>query len=613
MASAAEDDDAWLYGDNDKTDAGATNERSSDSKLQVDESALLQNKDESQQDDREAGELSCEDEQGQQSEGPATDPVEVDGEAKGPSAEADKNGDAGDGADEDEDDDDDDDDDVQVTIRDIKAPPYSTYPGPTQTVNLNIKRGPPFTSNLGPGSGVPGVGKTKGLDVDEVALINGTSIYEFNIESLEDKPWRKPGADITDYFNYGFNEDTWKIYCDRQRKLRSDNNVPIKEWRTGRNEVPQAHVFLGDAPLAWQQQRQQQQGPLPPEPLLPQVPIPPVNENSKYTGVVIGVPPPLLGSKKAGPPPGRKMSGSIDVIGGGAPSLPSRRPGAAKEGVIQVIGAGEQPLGGITLPPTHMPPPGLHGHGPRWAQRAPAHPRHDPRCPTTRLRDRRLPTTTVHAPAPPLPGSASGGGPSGDRGSSYGEDGRSSYYNGASGYGQSYGDDGGGSGGGGSWSGRERSERGHGSERGDRSDRERERDRERPSSRREYDDEERRESRRYREYYRERERERDRDRERDRRERGGGIEDEYEETSSSSRYERRHREHRGDKEERERHRSSRRRHHRGGDDEEEEERRSSKHKHKRSKKERPPVEEAEAPSGEAGGASEAAGDDSKAD
>ncbi|XP_075546382.1 factor interacting with poly(A) polymerase 1 isoform X2 [Dermacentor variabilis] len=507
MASAAEDDDAWLYGDNDKTDAGASNERSSDSKLQVDESALLQNKDESQQDDREAGELSCEDEQGQQSEGPATDPVEVDGEAKGPSSEADKNGDAGDGADEDEDDDDDDDDDVQVTIRDIKAPPYSTYPGPTQTVNLNIKRGPPFTSNLGPGSGVPGVGKTKGLDVDEVALINGTSIYEFNIESLEDKPWRKPGADITDYFNYGFNEDTWKIYCDRQRKLRSDNNVPIK-----------------------------------------------------------------------------------------------------------VIGAGEQPLGGITLPPTHMPPPGYMGMGLDGLSVPPPIPGMIPGVPPPGYETGAFPPPRFTHPPPPLPGSAGGGGPGGDRSSSYGEDGRSSYYNGASGYGQSYGDDGGGSGGGGSWSGRERSERGHGSERGDRSERERERDRERPSSRREYDDEERRESRRYREYYRERERERDRDRERDRRERGGGAEDEYEETSSSSRYERRHREHRGDKEERERHRSERRRrHHRGGDDEEEEERRSSKHKHKRSKKERPPVEEAEAPSGEAGGAPEAAGDESKAD
>ena len=29
-----------------------------------------------------------------------------------------------------------------------------------------------------------------------------------------------PGADITDYFNYGFSEETWKLYCDKQRKMR---------------------------------------------------------------------------------------------------------------------------------------------------------------------------------------------------------------------------------------------------------------------------------------------------------------------------------------------------------------------------------------------------------
>lgn len=568
MAAAAEDDDAWLYGENDKTDAGASNEEASDSQSKADDSTVLQNKDEAQQDDREAGELSCEDEQGQQSEGPPTDPVEVEGEGK--VSEADKNGDAADGLDDDEDDDDDDDDDVQVTIRDIKASPYGAYPGPTQTVNLNIKRGPPFASNLGPGSGVPGVGgKTKGLDVDEVALINGVSIYEFNIESLEDKPWRKPGADITDYFNYGFNEDSWKIYCDRQRKLRSDNNVPIK----GGLLLP------------------------------PQVPIPPVNENSKYTGGMAAVAPPL-GSKKAGPPPGRKMSGSIDVIGGGAPSLPSRRPGAAKEGVIQVIGSADQSMGGITLPPTHMPPPGYLGMGLEGLGVPPPIPGMIPGVPPPGYETGAFPPPRFTHPPPPLPSSATGGGGGGgDRGSSY-DDGRSSYYNGAGGYGPPYGDEGGS----GSWSSRggDRSDR-HGSERIDRSERERDRERERPSSRREYDDEERRESRRYREYYRERERERERDRERDRRggDRGMG-EEEYEE---SSRYERRHREHRSEKEER--HRSSRRRHHRGGDDEEEEERRSSKHKHKRSKKERPPVEEAEALPAE-GGPSEAA-EEGKAD
>lgn len=30
------------------------------------------------------------------------------------------------------------------------------------------------------------------------------------------------GADITDYFNYGFTEDSWKQYCERQRRLRME-------------------------------------------------------------------------------------------------------------------------------------------------------------------------------------------------------------------------------------------------------------------------------------------------------------------------------------------------------------------------------------------------------
>lgn len=32
------------------------------------------------------------------------------------------------------------------------------------------------------------------------------------------------GADIADYFNYGFTEDTWKLYCDKQRKMRGEIN-----------------------------------------------------------------------------------------------------------------------------------------------------------------------------------------------------------------------------------------------------------------------------------------------------------------------------------------------------------------------------------------------------
>jgi Fip1 motif protein len=39
---------------------------------------------------------------------------------------------------------------------------------------------------------------------------------------FEDRPWRRPGADLTDYFNFGFDEQSWKEYCTKQRALREE-------------------------------------------------------------------------------------------------------------------------------------------------------------------------------------------------------------------------------------------------------------------------------------------------------------------------------------------------------------------------------------------------------
>ena len=40
------------------------------------------------------------------------------------------------------------------------------------------------------------------------------SIFDVNIDTLEEKPWRIPGVDVTDYFNFGFDENSWKQYCE---------------------------------------------------------------------------------------------------------------------------------------------------------------------------------------------------------------------------------------------------------------------------------------------------------------------------------------------------------------------------------------------------------------
>ena len=57
----------------------------------------------------------------------------------------------------------------------------------------------PFSRSFGDGGQA-----SKQLDVSTVGNVNGVSLYDLDMEtSFDEKPWRKPGADITDYFNYG--------------------------------------------------------------------------------------------------------------------------------------------------------------------------------------------------------------------------------------------------------------------------------------------------------------------------------------------------------------------------------------------------------------------------
>lgn len=54
----------------------------------------------------------------------------------------------------------------------------------------------------------------------------------------DDKPWRRPGSDITDYFNYGFDEFTWASYCLKQDSLR-------KEVSDQKKQMEEMQNFLG--------------------------------------------------------------------------------------------------------------------------------------------------------------------------------------------------------------------------------------------------------------------------------------------------------------------------------------------------------------------------------
>lgn len=218
------------------------------------------------------------------------------------------------------DDSDESDDDINVVIGDIKS-------GPSYSIKQR-------TGTLVSGSTVPAEkqkqapGKFSIEEFESVGTISGVQAHEFSIDSLEEKPWRKPGADITDYFNYGFNEDTWRAYCERQKQMRlNESGVGLQSLSANLNNSNAGSNRSASGS----------------------------NEGSGFgqSGFM----------RRSGGPPFRKVPGHIDVIGSnGLSSLRDRYDGntknsiiPAKENVIQVMTAERREYSRVQ----GMPPPGF--------------------------------------------------------------------------------------------------------------------------------------------------------------------------------------------------------------------------------------------------------------
>ncbi|KAI1740221.1 Fip1 motif-domain-containing protein [Xylaria scruposa] len=68
---------------------------------------------------------------------------------------------------------------------------------------------------------------TSTVDVNAVPIYKpaGKPITQVNIDTdlpENDKPWRNPGTDLSDYFNYGFDEFTWALYAAKQDNVRGE-------------------------------------------------------------------------------------------------------------------------------------------------------------------------------------------------------------------------------------------------------------------------------------------------------------------------------------------------------------------------------------------------------
>jgi pre-mRNA 3'-end-processing factor FIP1 len=80
-----------------------------------------------------------------------------------------------------------------------------------------------FTHDGKEGKDFPEV-RTSQVDVNSIPTwpANGKPITEVDIDAdlaEHSKPWRLPGTDQTDFFNYGFDEYTWAQYCVRQQTM----------------------------------------------------------------------------------------------------------------------------------------------------------------------------------------------------------------------------------------------------------------------------------------------------------------------------------------------------------------------------------------------------------
>lgn len=100
----------------------------------------------------------------------------------------------------------------------------TTKPAAPNPPNVATSRPPSRPSSSVPQQPPPAA--TSKLDLNANPPYNGTPIKSISLDSDSllpaDKPWRKPGADVTDYFNYGFDEFTWTAYCQKQESLREE-------------------------------------------------------------------------------------------------------------------------------------------------------------------------------------------------------------------------------------------------------------------------------------------------------------------------------------------------------------------------------------------------------
>ncbi|KAJ4296853.1 hypothetical protein N0V90_006901 [Kalmusia sp. IMI 367209] len=159
----------------------------------------------------------------------------------------------------DDDDEDDSDSDIDIIIDKPATAPKPAQPSQPQESKAIKIEAPPQASTassqaprptapqagIQAGTAYPGIHSSNiNVDADPVYTPEGKPIMQVDLVAdlaESSKAWRVPGADQSDYFNYGFDEFTWEMYRSKQMNMAA-------AIETQKAEVNQMQHMFGQGP-----------------------------------------------------------------------------------------------------------------------------------------------------------------------------------------------------------------------------------------------------------------------------------------------------------------------------------------------------------------------------
>lgn len=105
-----------------------------------------------------------------------------------------------------------------------------------------------FPSQWRPGLPIklPGQTKVSPEEYREFLSLGHGDIFDIEIDHVVDPPWRYPGIDPSDFFNYGMNENTWKQYIAEVKRYRLEFTM---KGQIQTLDQGQGAAQLGGAPI----------------------------------------------------------------------------------------------------------------------------------------------------------------------------------------------------------------------------------------------------------------------------------------------------------------------------------------------------------------------------